>query len=149
MRWGRSAKSYRSCWFNCPQNRPLIPKVAESFFGLLRTSINAQIACEPRNSSWFDASVSQILEQLLVARVAADPALGKLAAVPGGWRGLSYWRLHGSPAMYRSTYSDEAISAYAGEIRKARDEGIDSWCMFDNTAASAATGNALSLRAQI
>ena len=28
------------------------PKVAESFFALLRTSINAQIACEPRNSSW-------------------------------------------------------------------------------------------------
>ena len=51
--------------------------------------------------------------------------------------------------MYRSTYSDEAISAYAGEIRKARDDGIDSWCVFDNTAASAATGNALSLRGQI
>ncbi len=24
--------------------------------------------------------------------------------MPGGWRGLSYWRLHGSPDIYRSPY---------------------------------------------
>ena len=125
------------------------PATAESFFTLLRASINAQVACEPRNASWFDESVDNILERLQVARVAADPALGKRAAVPGGWQGLCYWRLHGSPAMYRSSYSADAIRAYARKIRTARDAGIDAWCMFDNTAASAATGNAFSLKTEI
>jgi len=122
------------------------PTIAESFFTVLRASISAHVACEPRNPSWFDESASKMLEQLQVARVAADPALGKLAAA---WRGLSYWRLHGSPVMYRSSYPEEVIRAYARDIRAARDAGIDTWCMFDNTAASAATGNALSLKAEI
>ena len=34
---------------------------------------------------------------LRVARVAADPAKVPAAAEPGGWRGLAYYRLHGSP----------------------------------------------------
>ena len=38
--------------------------------------------------------------------MAADPARCDGADRPGGWRGLSYWRLHGSPVMYRSSYAD-------------------------------------------
>ncbi|RZI77009.1 MAG: DUF72 domain-containing protein [Pseudomonas sp.] len=119
--------------------------LTSSFFSLLRQSIDAQIACEPRHPSWFEGEASSTLKALRVARVAADPALGETAAVPGGWEGLAYWRLHGSPAMYRSPYSSEAINAYAHKLKRAKREGIDAWCMFDNTAASAATGNALSL----
>ena len=89
-----------------------------------------------------------MLGQLRVSRAAADPAIAAAAAVPGGWLGLRYWRLHGSPTIYRSSYPDEAIDTYARRLRAAIDEGVEPWCVFDNTAAAAATGNALSLMAK-
>ena len=125
------------------------PQVAKRFFTHLRGVVDADIACEPRNLTWFEEEADVLLERLRVARVAADPALGAAAAAPGGWRGLAYWRLHGSPAMYRSAYSDEALDAYARPIKAAIGEGRSAWCMFDNTAASEATGNALSLMARL
>jgi uncharacterized protein YecE (DUF72 family) len=123
--------------------------VAARFFTHLRETTDAGIVCEPRNAGWFDAAADAMLRELRVARVAADPALAAAAAVPGGWQGTAYWRLHGSPAMYRSPYDDHAIDAYARQVRAAIDAGLDGWCMFDNTAASAATGNALSLMAKL
>lgn len=119
--------------------------VAERFFTHLRGITDARIACEPRNASWFGDEADALLDRLLVARVAADPALMPAAAVPGGWPGLAYWRLHGSPAMYRSAYPDSALIAYAGQMRAAARDGGAAWCIFDNTAASQATANALSL----
>ena len=65
------------------------------------------------------------------------------AAEPGGWSGLRYWRLHGSPVIYRSAYGPERVADYAGRIRAGGDG--ESWCMFDNTASSAATMDALDL----
>ena len=123
--------------------------VAERFFTHLRATTEVEIACEPRNAAWFEERADALLERLRVARVAADPALGPAAAVPGGWRGLRYWRLHGSPTMYRSSYTDEALEGYARQVGEAISAGSSVWCMFDNTAASAATGNALSLMARL
>lgn len=123
--------------------------VAEGFFETLHGASKAAIACEPRNASWFGEEADGVLARLQVARVAADPALGPAAAMPGGWRGLAYWRLHGSPVMYRSSYNDETIDAYAAQIQAAISEGIPAWCCFDNTASSAATGDALSLMARL
>lgn len=123
--------------------------VAERFFPTLGERTGTDIVCEPRHATWFDQEADRVLRQLRVARAAADPALGPAAAVPGGWPGLPYWRLHGSPVMYRSSYSDEMINGYAERIRTAAEEGLTPWCMFDNTAASAATGNALSLVAKL
>lgn len=125
------------------------PGLAERFFTNMRPLLAADIVCEPRHGSWFDDAADTMFKQLRVARAAADPALSLKAAVPGGWLGLPYWRLHGSPSMYRSPYTDEALDVYAQHIQAARDQGLTSWCIFDNTAASAATGNALSLMARL
>jgi uncharacterized protein YecE (DUF72 family) len=124
-------------------------EVAKRFFGTLRSAINAEIVCEPRNASWFGEDADSMLRDMRVARVAADPAAISAAAWPGGWRGLSYWRLHGSPTMYRSSYGDDAIEAYAARIQAANGAEFEPWCVFDNTAASEATGNALSLMAKL
>jgi uncharacterized protein YecE (DUF72 family) len=70
------------------------------------------------------------------------------AAHPGGWRGFSYWRLHGSPVMYRSSY-ETRLDEYASAIRAEIEQGREAWCMFDNTASSAATGDALELMAKL
>ena len=132
-----------------PPKLALDAEVAERFFDTLRGTLGARIACEPRNASWFTQEADELLDRLRVARVAADPALAAAAAVPGGWHGLSYWRLHGSPAMYRSPYTNEALDGYAAQLRATISEGRDAWCVFDNTAASAAAGDALSLMAKV
>jgi uncharacterized protein YecE (DUF72 family) len=76
--------------------------------------------------------------------LAADPAK-VLAELPGGWRGLTDLRLHGSPVMYRSTYREERLRSYANAIAVDLAAGRPTWCMFDNTAPSAALGDALHL----
>jgi uncharacterized protein YecE (DUF72 family) len=117
--------------------------LAGPFFHRLSEASGAAIACEPRHASWFGEDVGAQLEEWRVARVAADPARVPEAALPGGWPGLAYYRLHGSPIMYRSSYDEQAIADYAKQLRGRR----DAWCMFDNTASSAAIGNALDLAA--
>jgi uncharacterized protein YecE (DUF72 family) len=117
--------------------------VAEPFLAGLRRRWDRQIACEPRHPSWFETGAETLLEELCIARVAADPARVPAAAEPGGWRGLSYWRLHGSPIPYRSSYDDGRIETYAARIARS---GAPTWCIFDNTASSAATGDAIKLR---
>ncbi len=131
-----------------PSSLALDRDVAARFFDRLR-GVGAALACEPRHASWFDEDADAMLREMRVARVAADPAICPAAAVPGGWRGLAYWRLHGSPAMYRSPYTDASLARYAADMRAAMREGAEPWCIFDNTAASAATGDALSLRARL
>jgi uncharacterized protein YecE (DUF72 family) len=119
--------------------------VARAFFRDLRDRTSVRLVCEPRNESWFTNHADALLADLEVARVAADPALSEFAAEPGGWPGLSYWRLHGSPIMYRSSYSDR-IDAYADRVLSSAAGGTEAWCIFDNTASSAATADALALK---
>ena len=121
-------------------------KVAAAFFRVLRQRVSVAIACEPRHPSWFEENADRALVGLEVARVAADPARAPAADVPGGWPGLVYYRLHGSPQMYRSDYSEEALAKLAAKLARSARDGIPAWCMFDNTMGAAATGNALTLR---
>lgn len=125
-----------------PPRLALDRQVASAFFTALSHRTNAHIACEPRNISWLDEDADQFLQNLNIARVAADPVICDPAALPGGWRGLNYWRLHGSPIIYRSSYSDR-IDHYARLI--VQYQAADTWCIFDNTASSAGTSDALAL----
>ncbi len=120
--------------------------VASAFFDKLSACTPLQLVCEPRHPSWFETDADVLLAERSIARVAADPAKVPAAAVPGGWRGLSYYRLHGSPVPYRSSYEPERLEAYARSISADLEAGRDVWCIFDNTASSAATGNALDLQ---
>src|SRR4029453_10141612 len=65
-----------------------------------------------------------------------------------GWRGLSYYRLHGSPRMYWSRYDAEWLAALADGLQRIRPMG-DAWVVFDNTAMGAAIENATELQALI
>ena len=121
------------------------PAIAGNFFARLVPRAGAAVACEPRHVSWFTAEASRLLDQLGVARVAADPAVCGAASLPGGHAGLSYWRLHGSPNIYRSSYLDR-IPYYAAQLRMEAAEGRDVWCIFDNTASSAGASDALALK---
>jgi uncharacterized protein YecE (DUF72 family) len=120
--------------------------IAADFFGLLRDRTASDLACEPRHQSWFTPEAEDLLISYRVARVAADPPRAAGAGEPGGWTGLRYARLHGSPEIYRSSYDAAAIELYATGARKA---GGDSWTIFDNTMTGAATLNALAMQAVV
>ena len=127
-----------------PPSLAFEPAVAQAFFAELRSGWSRGIACEPRHPSWFEAEADALLADGRVARVAADPARVPAAAEPGGWLGLRYYRLHGSPATYRSSYDDGRLEAFAERLAGGT---VPTWCIFDNTASSAATGDALKLNA--
>ena len=107
----------------------------------------APVACEPRHASWFTAEADGLLTEWGVARVAADPALHPGAGEPGGWRGLIYRRLHGSPRVYWSAYDETALDRLAANLRG--DPAEHRWCVFDNTASGAAAADALALRGRL
>jgi uncharacterized protein YecE (DUF72 family) len=120
--------------------------VTDHFLSDLRGRFEGGVICEPRHRSWFVPEVDALLNKLSIARVAADPAPVPGADEPGGWRGLSYYRLHGSPRIYYSAYSSEYLAAVAEALARDAAAGIDTWCIFDNTTAFAATGDALKTR---
>jgi uncharacterized protein YecE (DUF72 family) len=120
-------------------------QVAVSFFEQLRQRFTGDVVCEPRHPSWFSDSVADMFTRFRVARVAADPPPHPAAAEPGGWRGLVYYRYHGSPRTYYSSYSEGDLDRLAAVLRTTLERGVPSWCIFDNTAAGAAAINALGL----
>ena len=119
--------------------------LVSTFLDAVASLTSTPIVCEPRHSSWFEPEAGMLLAERRVARVAADPVKTPDAAHPGGWREVTYLRLHGSPVMYRSAYGEDRLGAYASRIADDIAAGRCVWCMFDNTAASAALGDALKL----
>ena len=120
-------------------------RIAATFFAELRRRFGDDpVVCEPRHASWFAPAADELLAAQRVARVAADPAPAAEAAAPGGWAGLRYTRLHGSPRIYWSRYDDAAV-ARAADAAAASD--VESWTIFDNTASGAAVENALAMLA--
>jgi uncharacterized protein YecE (DUF72 family) len=114
----------------------------DAFFAVFRARYGGLIACEPRHVSWFTPDADAELRRFEVARVAADPALVPQAAQPGGWGGFTYYRLHGSPRTYYSSYDDATLHEVAERLRAGPHPA---WCIFDNTAMDAAAANALDL----
>jgi uncharacterized protein YecE (DUF72 family) len=120
------------------------PRVARRFFALLRDFHDGPVVCEPRHQSWFEAAANALLFRHRVGRVAADPAAMPAAALPGGWPGIVYYRLHGSPRMYWSIYRAERLAYWVQALRQ-RPRASLTWCVFDNTAGGGAAGNALQM----
>jgi uncharacterized protein YecE (DUF72 family) len=121
--------------------------VARDFFDLLRGLHAGPAACEPRHPSWMEDAAEELLRERGVARVAADPPRHPRATDPGGAPEPAYFRLHGSPRLYHSSYSAAYLEALAGRIREVSRRAGAVWCIFDNTAAGAAAANALDLAA--
>ena len=119
-------------------------RVANAFFTLLRFRYAGALALEPRHASWFEPARDTFYRRFGIARVAADPPRPEGAADPAGdasqWR---YFRWHGSPRMYYSSYDDARLRALADRLGRGR----KTWCVFDNTAGGHAAGDAARLQA--
>jgi uncharacterized protein YecE (DUF72 family) len=117
-------------------------RLVGTFFGTLRGLHAGEVACEPRHASWFTPDTEALLVDYGIARVAADPP--RATGDPGGCPSLVYFRLHGSPVMYRSSYGGAGLVTLAARLRLAAKRGRV-WCIFDNTASGAAAADALAL----
>lgn len=128
-----------------PPSLRFTPEITEKFFDALRRKTDVKIACEPRHESWFQSDVDSLLASFHIARVAADPAKFQGADRPGGWSGLAYFRLHGSPRVYYSDYTPDQMRDIKQRLAALHEAGAAVWCIFDNTAEGHALGNAMTL----
>lgn len=78
-----------------------------------------------------------MLQACNIERVVADPL-----RVPVEWdkQLFKYYRLHGSPEIYSSSYNAEFLNQLATNLNNS------SWVIFDNSKFGTATKNALELK---
>ncbi|MGY6768929.1 DUF72 domain-containing protein [Komagataeibacter sp. NFXK3] len=118
---------------------------AVRFFQDLRARFAGAIVVEPRHESWFQPAVDQMLAELQISRLAEDPAHLLAAVQPGGWSGFAYFRLLGSPDIYKSRYTQENIEAHAKVVAALAARGTEVWTIYGNTTYGAAVQNGLEL----
>ena len=128
-----------------PPSLPWDFTVARSFFRSIREKTNTPIVCEARHPSWFKVEVDGALEEMGIERVIADPPVVDRSPdfLP---LSMAYLRLHGAPRMYYSEYSAQHLEGLAERLKLLAATDVPAWCIFDNTAAGAALGNALEMR---
>ncbi len=131
-----------------PPSLQFLPSNVESFLSLLRGQYSGDIVWEPRHFSWFDGEADELLKEFRVGRVAADPACVLPGTEIGGYRNTAYFRMHGSPRRYYSSYSDQILDLLAAQLVTLA-SGASVWCVFDNTASGSATRNAIELTGKL
>ncbi|WP_435104391.1 DUF72 domain-containing protein [Arhodomonas sp. AD133] len=130
-----------------PPSLPLEAETVERFLGAVRRRYHGALVCEPRHPSWFCETGERILRRHQVARAAVDPPVTATAGEPGGWPAPVYYRLHGSPERFRSSYSDEYLASLSEHLGTA--ETSCRWCIFNNTGSEAGIDNGLTLQALV
>ena len=134
--------------FQLPPSLALESKVVKQFFTLVRDAYGGDVVFEPRHASWFTRAANGLLKQFKIARAGADPACVPQAAIPAESGNVVYFRLHGSPRKYYSSYDDQFLSSLAATLA-GLSPMTEAWCIFDNTASGAALGNALALQQKL
>lgn len=124
-------------------------RVAAAFFGELTDRLACPIVVEPRHVSWFADAATSMLVAGGIGRVVADPSIELGDGPPLDSDGLAYFRWHGSPRIYYSSYDDAALIDLERRMRTTAASNRKVWCVFDNTAEGAATENAIALQDRI
>ncbi len=113
-------------------------KIVDEFFSLLRSQFKGKVVLEPRHSSWADLEVCTLLQTYYVECVLADPV--RVNRQLNKEQLFTYYRLHGSPKIYTSSYDSKFLEQLAKQLNDL------SWVIFDNTKFGWATKNALDLK---
>lgn len=119
-------------------------KIFKKFCQAIRSLYAGPVAFEPRNESWENPTFFDELLKQQFTFVFADPA-PFISSFRYAREMLPYlyFRLHGSPVIYESSYSDSEIVAYKKELLQ---QPVENWCIFDNTKFAHASFNALSMQ---
>jgi uncharacterized protein YecE (DUF72 family) len=123
------------------------PRVARQFLSRLTGRIEVPIVCEPRHPSWAEEGAERLLRDLKISRADADPE--RVAHVWTDTEPVHYYRLHGSPRLYWSSYTDAYLRALTVQMTSERTGSSQLWCIFDNTAAGAAWLNARAINKRL
>lgn len=117
-------------------------KKMSKFYEVIRKNFSGAVVVEPRNLTWLSQESKQLLKEYKISKVVADPERcpHKTKDVLK-FGGISYFRLHGSPEIYKSSYSKNFLKDLAKDLNSYK----NCWCIFDNTTYGKATGNALTL----
>jgi uncharacterized protein YecE (DUF72 family) len=115
-------------------------KIAERFFRGLRKVYSGLVVVEARHATWEKPSAENVLREHGIERVFADPPAFSSQRLQSS----IYYRLHGSPEMYRSKYDDQALDDYARKLLQQKARNV--WCIFDNSTLGHATTNALEMK---
>ncbi len=135
-----------------PPSLQLQAPTARRFFSLLRENFDGAIACEPRHPSWIQQEALRLFEDYRITKVEADPDPIPVEPEDLPATGLRYLRLHGSPEIYKSQYSNDFIESLAIDLVSTHSvhEHLDSaWVIFDNTTFGYATEDALNLQSHL
>lgn len=128
-----------------PPSHRLDLRTASTFFRMFRRRSDTPLVCEPRHASWFSPQADALFTHHGVSRVIADPPISKAGAHPSADPARPYWRMHGTPRMYYSDYSDGALQNLAHEVSRHGTSSSSTWVIFDNTAHGFAGANAARL----
>ncbi len=119
-------------------------EVADRFFARLREICPAPITCEPRHLTWLAPAAQKVFRVHRISKVLADPApCPDQENIFSHFGSVSYYRLHGSPKMYFSAYSDFFLRSLATIVAQER---RPTWVVFDNTAEQHAIADAIQLQ---
>lgn len=113
------------------------------FFANLRSHYDGPVALEARNQEWASKAAESVLRRFQISRVIADPQKIEAGEL---FQHVAYFRLHGSPVIYKSKYTPRVLRDWAARVNRARKNGFEVWCIFDNTGMSHALSNALSVK---
>lgn len=119
---------------------------ADEFLSALRELFGGALVVEARHPSWGAREVGKVLKDLAISGVAADPPLLTEELQTWGDAQLNYFRLHGSPQIYRSAYTAAFLHELTRRIDALLAAGRRVWVIFDNTASGAAIANAIQLK---
>ena len=131
-----------------PPSLSFVKGDVEKFLKSLRQIYSGVVVWEPRHLSWTKDPALDVLADFKVSKVRADP---EPCLVPALKRRkveeVLYYRLHGTPEIYKSRYSIEVIAKISDRMNEFTKSGSPAWCIFDNTTFGFATENALELKA--
>ena len=113
-------------------------KVVDNFLKLLRIQFSGHVAVEARHVSWAASEAVALLEENNIVQVIADPVRIEIVHLKN--QPFQYYRLHGSPEIYSSSYQ----TTFLHHLKARVDDS--SFIIFDNTKQGAATQNALELK---
>jgi len=122
---------------------------AEEFVCALREGYEGSVVLEARHPTWYLPEAVRTLKQNCISGVAADPALITDVLLPTGDGTVAYFRLHGSPRVHWSSYSDEFLMDLAMRIIVLLNADRCVWTIFDNTAAGAGAMDAIRLQKMV
>lgn len=118
---------------------------AEKFFSTLAKCFPAPIVIEPRHLSWTTVQAIELIHHFHISIVHADPDLIRLPV--GFSQTVNYFRLHGSPQIYKSSYEEGFLNEIFHKLSDLQNRHTQqNWVVFDNTAYGYANQNAIRMQ---